>query len=161
MLTSVYSNTIQIVQKKNFLDDIRSTCTDLSQVSFLVVYIEDMMIPWYHSPLLTYKSFKQKTISGNEWYQQQALRAVNQAIGRVIRHRNDYGAILLCDERFGNPSIISQLSAWIRNYVKVYQNFGEVQTRLTKFFKDMKHDGVSMKSTVLFMWSRINKYNSR
>ncbi|KAG2187398.1 hypothetical protein INT44_005086 [Umbelopsis vinacea] len=112
-----HSKDPKIVQKKNFLDDIRSTCTDLSQ-----------------------------TISGNEWYQQQALRAVNQAIGRVIRHRNDYGAILLCDERFGNPSIIAQLSAWIRGYVKVYQNFGEVQTKLTKFFRDMKLDGPSSTS---------------
>ena len=27
------------------------------------------------------------TLSGAEWYSQQAHRAVNQAIGRVIRHR--------------------------------------------------------------------------
>jgi regulator of telomere elongation helicase 1 len=101
-------------------------------------------------PWLTLQYYVNKTISGNEWYQQQALRAVNQAIGRVIRHRNDYGAILLCDERFGNPSIISQLSAWIRDYVKVYQNFGEVQAKLTKFFKDMKHDSVSMRKCAIF-----------
>lgn len=38
-------------------------------------------------------------LSGQEWYRQQASRAVNQAIGRVIRHREDYGAIFLCDHR--------------------------------------------------------------
>ena len=39
-------------------------------------------------------------LTGEEWYVQQATRAVNQAVGRVIRHRHDYGAIILCDERF-------------------------------------------------------------
>ena len=39
-------------------------------------------------------------LSGQEWYTQQATRAVNQAMGRVIRHRHDYGAIILADERF-------------------------------------------------------------
>jgi hypothetical protein len=41
-----------------------------------------------------------QVLKGEEWYVQQASRAVNQAVGRVIRHRNDYGAIILCDERF-------------------------------------------------------------
>ena len=44
----------------------------------------------------------QKSLSGRDWYQQQAYRAVNQAVGRVIRHRMDYGAIILCDERWGS-----------------------------------------------------------
>jgi hypothetical protein len=35
-----------------------------------------------------------QTLTGREWYRQQASRAVNQAIGRVIRHRQDFGAIL-------------------------------------------------------------------
>lgn len=39
-------------------------------------------------------------LNGNAWYVQQALRAVNQAMGRVIRHKKDFGAIILCDERF-------------------------------------------------------------
>ena len=38
-------------------------------------------------------------LSGQEWYRQQAFRAVNQAVGRVIRHKDDYGAIFLCDHR--------------------------------------------------------------
>lgn len=33
-------------------------------------------------------------------YNLEAFRAVNQAIGRVIRHKNDFGAVLLLDKRF-------------------------------------------------------------
>lgn len=39
-------------------------------------------------------------LTGRDWYQQQASRAVNQAVGRVLRHKEDYGAIILCDERY-------------------------------------------------------------
>jgi regulator of telomere elongation helicase 1 len=56
-------------------------------------------------------------LTGNDWYNQQAARAVNQAIGRVIRHFKDYGAIILCDERFGRPHMIKQLPLWVRDYV--------------------------------------------
>ncbi|MEQ2274189.1 Regulator of telomere elongation helicase 1, partial [Xenotaenia resolanae] len=51
-------------------------------------------------------------LSGQEWYKQQAFRAVNQAIGRVIRHKDDYGAIFLCDQRsdVGPPTISSIIS---------------------------------------------------
>jgi regulator of telomere elongation helicase 1 len=42
---------------------------------------------------------KTYVLRGNDWYSQQASRAVNQAVGRVIRHRHDYGAIILADER--------------------------------------------------------------
>lgn len=32
-----------------------------------------------------------EALTGDQWYSQEAMRAVNQAIGRVIRHRHDYG----------------------------------------------------------------------
>ena len=49
-------------------------------------------------------------IDGQQWYVQSACRAVNQAIGRVIRHRHDFGAVLLCDERFASATYKNQLA---------------------------------------------------
>jgi len=39
-------------------------------------------------------------LTGQQWYTLEAVRAVNQAVGRVIRHRNDFGAIILLDQRW-------------------------------------------------------------
>lgn len=75
-------------------------------------------------------------ISGDEWYHQQASRAVNQAIGRVIRHRHDYGAILLFDDRFASSRSLGQLSKWIRPHVKVNDSFSEMRLQLKGFFDD-------------------------
>lgn len=41
-----------------------------------------------------------KVLNGAQWYEIQAFRALNQALGRCIRHRHDWGAILLVDDRF-------------------------------------------------------------
>lgn len=102
-------------------------------------------------------------LSGDMWYVQQAMRAVNQAIGRVIRHKNDYGAIILCDERFGSQvcmqafhahpfvtgiiasyvsllqRITSQLSKWLRDDVVNYPTYGAAASSLTQFFKSKSH----------------------
>ncbi|XP_054783819.1 regulator of telomere elongation helicase 1 homolog isoform X2 [Prosopis cineraria] len=77
-----------------------------------------------------------KVLTGEEWYNQQASRAVNQAVGRVIRHRHDYGAIILCDERFAHPHRQSQVSRWIQPHIKCFSKFGEIVFTLTRFFRD-------------------------
>uniref|UniRef100_A0A8C7HEY0 Regulator of telomere elongation helicase 1 n=1 Tax=Oncorhynchus kisutch TaxID=8019 RepID=A0A8C7HEY0_ONCKI len=74
-------------------------------------------------------------LSGQNWYRQQASRAVNQAIGRVIRHRDDYGAIFLCDHRFKSTDARAQLPSWIRPYVRTYDNFGNVVRDVAQFFR--------------------------
>jgi len=76
-----------------------------------------------------------ESLSPTEWYSQQAHRAVNQAIGRVIRHRNDYGAILLCDDRFGNESTKQYLSLWLRPHMRVMDKFSDSIGQLSRFFK--------------------------
>uniref|UniRef100_A0A8C2IFP8 Regulator of telomere elongation helicase 1 n=1 Tax=Cyprinus carpio TaxID=7962 RepID=A0A8C2IFP8_CYPCA len=74
-------------------------------------------------------------LSGQEWYRQQASRAVNQAIGRVIRHREDYGAIFLCDHRFKGTEARNQLPSWVRPYVKIYDGFGTMVRDAAQFFR--------------------------
>ena len=41
-----------------------------------------------------------------------ACRALNQAIGRCIRHKADYGAIILLDDRFKQARYQKNLSRW-------------------------------------------------
>lgn len=73
-------------------------------------------------------------ISGSEWYNIQALRAVNQAVGRAIRHKYDYGAIILCDERFQSKQLQQQISKWIRPNLGVCPSFHRAENSLGSFF---------------------------
>ncbi|XP_032074452.1 regulator of telomere elongation helicase 1 [Thamnophis elegans] len=84
------------------------------------------------------KDVSRPYLSGKNWYKQQASRAVNQAIGRVIRHRQDYGAIFLCDQRFMRADIRAQLPSWIRPYVKTYENFGRAIRDVSQFFRSIQ-----------------------
>jgi regulator of telomere elongation helicase 1 len=98
-----------------------------------------------------------KGLSGQQWYRLEATRAVNQvckikinpnemyfkvaccvsqAIGRVIRHQKDYGAILLCDQRFSGKDIIQQLSAWVRPRVLNFPKIGPLLRDLGMFFRN-------------------------
>ncbi|XP_054004616.1 regulator of telomere elongation helicase 1 homolog [Hylaeus anthracinus] len=85
------------------------------------------------------RSNNKDALSGQQWYQLEASRAVNQAIGRIIRHKNDYGAIILCDCRFDNPSFKKHLSAWLRPNIKNFTNFGIITKNLRDFFKYAEH----------------------
>ena len=84
------------------------------------------------------KAARREAVSGEQWYIQQAARAVNQAIGRVIRHRTDYGVILLCDERFAGWPSKALLSKWMSDKVLVADQFGPVIRQLTEFFQKHK-----------------------
>lgn len=77
-------------------------------------------------------------LSGAEWYGLEATRAVNQAIGRVIRHKDDYGAILLCDQRFNDKRQKDQLSKWLQGHLQQgpYPGFGKVIREMSLFFKE-------------------------
>ncbi|EEC51330.1 predicted protein, partial [Phaeodactylum tricornutum CCAP 1055/1] len=75
-------------------------------------------------------------LSGHDWYAQQAHRAVNQAIGRVIRNRSDYGAVLLLDSRFSQQRNQEGLSKWVRPHLKKDEGFGTAVGALAKFYRE-------------------------
>lgn len=78
------------------------------------------------------------SLSGEEWYSQQAHRAVNQAIGRVIRHRSDYGAILFLDSRYSVERNQLGVSKWIRSSFTTDEGMGGTIRSLVKFFRGAK-----------------------
>ncbi|KAM9452927.1 LOW QUALITY PROTEIN: Fanconi anemia group J protein [Salvelinus alpinus] len=64
-------------------------------------------------------------LSGSRWYEIQAYRALNQALVRCIRHKNDWGALILVDDRFGNNpnKYISGLYKWVHNLFRHHNAF--------------------------------------
>ncbi|KAI4336693.1 hypothetical protein L6164_015186 [Bauhinia variegata] len=85
----------------------------------------------------TYKSSK-NLLTGNEWYCHQAFRALNQAAGRCIRHKLDYGAIILLDERFREERNRAFISKWLRRTLRVYDNFDLTMEGMKSFFEQVK-----------------------
>ncbi|XP_047329067.1 Fanconi anemia group J protein homolog [Impatiens glandulifera] len=77
-------------------------------------------------------------LSGSEWYCQQAFRALNQAAGRCVRHKFDYGAIIYLDERFLEDRNRTHISKWIKKSIKQYENFDQSLEDLKSFFQNVK-----------------------
>ncbi|CAK71705.1 unnamed protein product (macronuclear) [Paramecium tetraurelia] len=76
----------------------------------------------------------QQRIKSSKWYTQQAIRATNQAIGRVIRHINDYGIVYLCDKRFEYKEIRQGLSKWAQPAIQPWINDDDVIQQTKSFF---------------------------
>lgn len=76
-----------------------------------------------------------KLVNGQRWYQLQAFRALNQALGRCIRHRKDYGAILLLDSRYRDGAHTSSISKWMRGSIQEVERSELVLSHFLAFFR--------------------------
>ncbi|EED14137.1 DNA helicase, putative [Talaromyces stipitatus ATCC 10500] len=71
--------------------------------------------------------------AGRDFFENSCMRAVNQCIGRAIRHRNDYAAIVLIDRRYETQRIQEKLPAWIRQ--SLVSSTSNIREGLRSFFK--------------------------
>nr|XP_033199258.1 Fanconi anemia group J protein homolog [Bombus vancouverensis nearcticus] len=80
---------------------------------------------------------KKGLLKGSEWYSIQAFRALNQALGRCLRHINDWGAVLLVDERFLMHENKENLPKWVKT-MWVNQNGYNLRENLKDFVSKQK-----------------------
>lgn len=64
------------------------------------------------------------------------MKAVNQCIGRSVRHINDYSSVILLDKRYRHK--VKVLPQWIQHSVTVNDSFGPVVSNVAKFFAAKK-----------------------
>ncbi|KAK8885180.1 hypothetical protein M9Y10_044309 [Tritrichomonas musculus] len=75
---------------------------------------------------------EKKRGEGSKWYVEKAMRAVNQAIGRAIRHKDDYAAVVLFDQRY--EGFKEMISKWIQPSIKTFHSWSHIESNLKYFF---------------------------
>ncbi|KAK1779547.1 helicase C-terminal domain-containing protein [Copromyces sp. CBS 386.78] len=71
------------------------------------------------------------------FYENATLRAVNQSIGRAIRHQNDYAAIVLIDHRYEKEHVRARLPGWIREGWEETQKMAKEEGKAQKGLQGM------------------------
>ncbi|KAH3902959.1 related to ATP-dependent RNA helicase CHL1 [Saccharomycodes ludwigii] len=81
------------------------------------IFQSDMVIQREHI-MNKYSDNKKLAITETKNYLDNiCMRAVNQSVGRSIRHVNDYSCIYLLDKRYNNPNIKNKLSGWVKKRI--------------------------------------------
>lgn len=72
--------------------------------------------------------------AGQVHYENLCMKAVNQSIGRAIRHKDDFASILLLDQRYLRGHIVNKLPHWISQHLQKAEKFPALMQLLPKFF---------------------------
>ena len=97
-------------------------------------------------------------LTGRKWYLNDAISNVNQSLGRVLRHINDYGILVCIDERYEYKNIKNLFSKWIRdksesincindNFFDSIEKFFDEQE---KKFKNKENENIINKNANIF-----------
>ena len=78
---------------------------------------------------------------GWRWYMDEAVRAVNQTLGRVWRHKEDFALGFLLDARYYSQPIRIRLSPWLIRHITFpgkRARFSKTLSKIDKFFAQKK-----------------------
>ena len=70
-----------------------------------------------------------------EYYENLCMRAVNQSIGRAIRHIKDYATIVLIDSRWSGK-ILKKLPHWILSGNLSHCDYQSSESKISSFFQE-------------------------
>ena len=82
--------------------------------------------------------------AAKEFADNNCMRSVNQAIGRAVRHKGDWSAILLFDARYAQKRIQEKLPGWIKASLgggSVGKRFRDMESGLKAFYARKKAEG--------------------
>ena len=83
---------------------------------------------------MAYLDRSQEKGAGREYYMNLCMKAVNQSIGRAIRHKGDYATIVLADQRYAKASVRRRLPQWIADRLVAPASCAEALRTVRGFF---------------------------
>ncbi|XP_045534903.1 ATP-dependent DNA helicase DDX11 [Papilio machaon] len=105
------------------------------------VIVIGMPYPNVKSPELQEKmNYLNRTVgsAGSQYYENLCMKAVNQCIGRAVRHANDYACVLLVDERYSRTQTTAALPSFIQKSLLTGCTFGQTIGSIARFFSKRK-----------------------
>ncbi|KAK8797381.1 hypothetical protein WA158_004589 [Blastocystis sp. Blastoise] len=110
----------------NFSDEL-ARCVIMMGVPFPNVYDiiikEKMNYLNQHPYQLSSNTIISKQSTGQQYYINLCMKATNQSVGRALRHKDDWAAIVFLDKRFKQTYLISLLPDWINKNITVSTDY--------------------------------------
>lgn len=86
------------------------------------------------------KTCKNQPNAGQLYYENLCIKGINQSIGRAVRHKNDYSAIILLDRRYSSKNQIRNgLPSWMRNSLVDHEKFVSMFGQLKAFYNHVEN----------------------
>lgn len=118
--------------------DRQARCVIIFGIPYPSLYAPEIILKRnYNDDHAKQKNVEFATSDGSEWYSAQAFRALSQAVGRCIRHKDDYGSIIMIDSRFMQER--SKFPRWMQDGLKrnPITSLSELGGQLANFYQDM------------------------